>query len=68
MSQSQNSPIAPKHYIPRIVDAQIEQYLRIFGAVEVTGTKWCGKTWSSRKHAKSIIYIDRDENLFPVAC
>lgn len=63
MSQSQNSPIAPKHYIPRIVDAQIEQYLRIFGAVEVTGTKWCGKTWSSRKHAKSIIYIDRDENL-----
>ncbi|MBF4808052.1 MAG: ATP-binding protein [Lancefieldella rimae] len=49
--------------MPRIVDAQIEQYLRIFGAVEVTGTKWCGKTWSSRKHAKSIIYIDRDENL-----
>ena len=26
-------------YIPRIVDAKIERYLRVFGAVEIAGTK-----------------------------
>ena len=34
-------------YIPRIVDAQIERYLRVFGAVEIAGIKWCGKTWAA---------------------
>ena len=28
---------------PRIVDAQFEKYLQLFGAVEISGTKWCGK-------------------------
>ena len=52
--------IAPDGYMPRIVDAQIEQYLKIFGAVEVVGTKWCGKTWSALKHASSIVYLDQE--------
>jgi hypothetical protein len=55
--------VRPQGYRPRIVDEQIERYLRIFGAVEVQGTKWCGKTWTSRAHAQSLIYVDRDENL-----
>ncbi|PLS29192.1 ATP-binding protein [Bifidobacterium parmae] len=55
--------IRPSGYRPRIVDAQIERYQRIFGAVEVTGTKWCGKTWSARAHASSITYVDRGNNL-----
>ena len=46
-------------YIPRIVDAQIQQYLNVFGAVEITGTKWCGKTWSACKNAQSISYVDQ---------
>ena len=46
--------IAPDGYMPRIVDAQIERYLKVFGAVEIAGTKWCGKTWSARKHGASI--------------
>lgn len=45
-------------YIPRIVDAQVERYLRIFGAVEISGTKWCGKTWTALAHAKSVVYVD----------
>lgn len=53
----------PSSYRPRIVDAQIERYLRLFGAVEVAGTKWCGKTWSSLAHAKSVTYVDRGANL-----
>ncbi|KAA8818716.1 AAA family ATPase [Bifidobacterium rousetti] len=55
--------ITPVGYRPRIVDAQIERYMRIFGAVEIAGTKWCGKTWSARAHASSITYVDRGNNL-----
>lgn len=55
--------IAPKGYLPRIVDAQIEQYLRLFGAVEIAGTKWCGKTWTARRHGASISYVDQGSNL-----
>ncbi len=50
-------------YRPRIVDAQIAKYLTLFGAVEVSGTKWCGKTWSSLAQANSVTYVDRGANL-----
>lgn len=59
----ERASIRPDHYMPRIVDSQIEQYMRIFGAVEIAGTKWCGKTWSARTHAASITYVDRNNNL-----
>ncbi|MBW3081326.1 ATP-binding protein [Bifidobacterium saguinibicoloris] len=55
--------IRPAGYRPRIVDEQIERYMRIFGAVEIAGTKWCGKTWSARAHGASITYVDRNNNL-----
>lgn len=53
----------PSHYVPRIVDAQIEKYLTLFGAIEISGTKWCGKTWSSLAHGNSVTYVDRGANL-----
>ena len=53
----------PAAYVPRIVDAQIDKYLTLFGAIEVSGTKWCGKTWSSLAHAASVTYVDRGSNL-----
>lgn len=53
----------PEGYRPRIVDAQIERYLRLFGAIEVSGTRWCGKTWSSLAQGASVTYVDRDGNL-----
>lgn len=56
-------PVKPEGYRPRIVDRQIERYMRIFGAVEIAGTKWCGKTWAARRHAASITYVDRGGNL-----
>ncbi len=46
-----------KDYKPRIVDKQIEQYLKVFGAVCVEGPKWCGKTWTSSYHSASEIFI-----------
>ena len=58
---SQN--VAPEGYLPRVIDAQIERYLRLFGAVEITGTRWCGKTWSALAHGSSVTYVDRGANL-----
>ncbi len=41
------------NYKKRIVDNQIEEFLRLFGAVVIEGPKYCGKTWAGRYHAKS---------------
>ena len=53
-----NNSVKPEGYLPRIVDEQVEHYLRIFGAIEIEGTKWCGKTWTARQHGASISYVD----------
>lgn len=47
-------------YINRLIDKNIETYLDIFGAISVEGLKWCGKTWTSSKHANSVRYLDDD--------
>lgn len=51
--------IKPEGYIPRVVDAQVERLLRVFGAVEIAGAKWCGKTWTALQHAQSVSFVDR---------
>lgn len=56
----------PAEYRERIVDAQVERYLKLFGAVEISGTRWCGKTWASLAHGSSVIYVDRGANLMLV--
>lgn len=53
----------PAGYLPRIVDQQLSRYLRIFGAVEVAGTKWCGKTWTALHHGQSVSYVDDNREL-----
>ena len=49
--------------MPRVADAQIERYLKAFGAVEIAGTKWCGKTWSALMHGASVSYVDENLDL-----
>lgn len=49
--------------MPRIVDAQVERYLRVFGAVEIAGAKWCGKTWTALRHGESVRYVDESLDL-----
>lgn len=44
-------------YIPRCVDAVVERYLGIFGAVLVQGPKWCGKTTTARRFAASALSL-----------
>lgn len=50
--------IVPDGYIPRVVDAEVDEALRTFGAIEVSGTKWCGKTWTALAHGESVSYVD----------
>ncbi len=45
--------LTPEGYLPRVVDARVEKLLHAFGAVEITGPKWCGKTWTAMAHARS---------------
>lgn len=46
-----------KEYLPRVIDKNIREYLRVFGAVCVEGPKWCGKTWTSSFHSNSRILL-----------
>lgn len=48
----------PQGYLPRAVDAVIDRYLGVFGAIEIAGTKWCGKTWTALEHGASASYVD----------
>lgn len=45
-------------YIPRLIDPVIARHLQAFGAVEVAGTMWSGKTWTSLEHAASSTSLD----------
>ncbi len=42
-------------YLKRIADAELELRLEAFGAVQIKGPKWCGKTTTAEMHAKSVL-------------
>ena len=58
-----SNSLTPDGYLPRVVDEQIEAYLKAFGAVEIAGTKWCGKTWAALRHGASVSYVDENLSL-----
>ena len=49
--------LLPEGYIPRLIDNTLSARLEQTGAVEVTGTMWCGKTWTSMAYGNSISRI-----------
>lgn len=51
-------------YIPRIIDKDIEKYLKIFGAISIEGPKWCGKTWAALNHSNSVVFINDSSDNF----
>lgn len=51
-------------YIERIVDSELAQLLETFGAVLIEGPKWCGKTTTAKKHARSSLMLANPENDF----
>lgn len=48
-------------YIPRVIDSVVDLHLRAFGAVEITGTMWSGKTWTARAHGASRVSLDDNQ-------
>lgn len=51
--------LRPDGYIPRLCDDTLSRALETFGAVEVAGPMWCGKTWTSLSFGKSVSRIGR---------
>lgn len=50
--------LRPEGYIQRLIDTRLDFLLDAFGAVEITGSKWCGKTWTGLAHARSVARLD----------
>ena len=44
-------------YFPRICDGLVNEKLSYSGALLIEGPKWCGKTWTGKHAAKSVLYM-----------
>lgn len=49
-------------YYNRIADEILKKKLKAKGAVLITGAKWCGKTTTASRLAKSILYMQDPQN------
>lgn len=47
--------LTEKKYYKRLLDDKLDVYIQTFGAVLLEGPKWCGKTTTACKHARSIL-------------
>lgn len=48
-------------YLKRIADDQLKLRLEAFGAVQIKGPKWCGKTTTAELQAKSVIKMQNPD-------
>ena len=57
-------------YINRLFDKKLDFYLKSEGAIQIVGPKWCGKSTTAKRHAKTVIDLmkksDR-EQFIPLA-
>ena len=44
-------------YLKRIADEELSLRLEAFGAVQINGPKWCGKTTTAERQAKSVVKL-----------
>ena len=49
------------NYLRRIADGQLSLRLEAFGAVQIKGPKWCGKTTTAEQQAKSVIKMQNPD-------
>lgn len=56
----------PQAYRLRLVDERLQRLLSTFGAVEIRGTKWCGKSWAALAFGESVVHLD-DPNVKALA-
>ena len=50
-------------YKDRITDKELQRKLSASGAVLIRGAKACGKTESAKQLAKSVLHLDREEQI-----
>ena len=48
-------------YLPRIADEELRLRLEAFGAVQIKGPKWCGKTTTAEMQAGSVIKMQNPD-------
>ena len=48
-------------YRSRVSEADIDDALRRRGAVLIEGVRWCGKTWTAQRFARSMLRLDDDD-------
>ncbi len=61
---------AVTEYLPRVVDDELALRLEAFGATLIIGPKWCGKTTTGERKAKSVLRMqdpDRREGYLATA-
>lgn len=46
-------------YVPRLIDNELAGALRVHPAVLIVGPRACGKTTTARRHARSVVRLDR---------
>ena len=51
-----------QNYYSRLIDPILIDELKAFGAIVLTGPKWCGKTTTATKLSKSILYMQDPDN------
>ena len=56
--------LTKKGYMKRLIDKQIEENLKIFGAISLEGPKWCGKTWTALNHSNSAVFLNDTKDNF----
>lgn len=56
--------LTKRGYKQRIIDKEIDENLKIFGAISIEGPKWCGKTWTALNHSNSVAYLNNTEDNF----
>ncbi len=61
---SRYTDLKPKGYLPRFVDELVERRLSNVGAIELQGTRWCGKSWTAAAFAKSATRVDDNISLY----
>lgn len=54
----QKNTLKPHGYRPRLIEGRLDSLMRGFGCVEITGPKWCGKTWTGLSRSASVSRLD----------
>lgn len=54
--------LTKENYTKRLVDNEIKELLKMFGAISIEGPKYCGKTWTALNHANSSVLLTKSDN------